>query len=276
MKQIYKLAVAAAVCLSSAGQATATEEVVSHVFSDLTAVNSTNYSFTVEGISVNVKTTGSVAYAINGSAISGKTCDGALSVTANSSYVKFQGTTANPLCYIQVTFPASTSSTGIRKVAIWGKSGSGNIDVFYAHSTAASPSSLSDYSDYYIDDAGEPTLFGTTEKCLSVSGSGSLPTGTTGVVFGTSGNTSTDFLSGWGTANVTNGSSKPFQIYAITITAVKNTNTGIEESAVEKTAVSSKYYDLTGKAVPAGTKGFTVKKTIYSDGSVANEKAYIQ
>jgi hypothetical protein len=58
------------------------------------------------------------------------------------------------------------------------------------------------------------------------------------------------------------------------IMTISGTSTGAEEIAAEKTAVSSSYYDLSGKAVSADAKGFVIRKTLYSDGSVANEKGY--
>jgi hypothetical protein len=55
-----------------------------------------------------------------------------------------------------------------------------------------------------------------------------------------------------------------------------DTTTGVSASGASKTAVSSSYYDLTGKPVPASSKGFVIKKTVYSDGSVENSKAIIK
>jgi hypothetical protein len=272
MKRIYKLFAMTGLCLLPAGQAAA-EEVVTYVFSDLTPANTNSYSLPIPetGISVTVKTGGLVDFAENGTAITAAACNGTLNIPAGRSYLKLQGTSANPLAYVMVTFPAG----GVRKVAIYGRSGSGNIDVFYAHSTAATPTALSDFSDHYLDMAGEPAAFSAANKCLSVSGSGDLPDGTTGVVFGTSGNTGADFISGWGTTNITNGSAKPFQIYAITLTVVKQTGTGIGEPATAaKTPLKSAYYDLTGKTVSSDAKGFVIRKTVYSDGSVNNEKTY--
>jgi hypothetical protein len=48
----------------------------------------------------------------------------------------------------------------------------------------------------------------------------------------------------------------------------------VEAATAAKTPVKSAYYDLTGKIVSPDAKGFIIRKTIYSDGSVNNEKTY--
>jgi hypothetical protein len=51
-------------------------------------------------------------------------------------------------------------------------------------------------------------------------------------------------------------------------------STGLQALIAAKTPVKSSYYDLTGKIVSPDAKGFVIRKITYSDGSVANEKAY--
>jgi hypothetical protein len=63
-------------------------------------------------------------------------------------------------------------------------------------------------------------------------------------------------------------------LYGIILT-VEGTSTGIGENLeASQTPVKTVCYDLTGKAVPADSKGFVIIKTTYGDGSVACEKAY--
>jgi hypothetical protein len=43
-----------------------------------------------------------------------------------------------------------------------------------------------------------------------------------------------------------------------------------------KTEKSAQYFDLTGKPVTAGSKGFVIKRTLYEDGSVENSKVVVK
>jgi hypothetical protein len=56
--------------------------------------------------------------------------------------------------------------------------------------------------------------------------------------------------------------------------------TGIEEvktPAVQKTVVSKSYYDLSGRPVSEhSAKGFLIQRSVYEDGSVGFEKAYVR
>jgi hypothetical protein len=61
-----------------------------------------------------------------------------------------------------------------------------------------------------------------------------------------------------------------------TLYARWNTGTGINPSVAGKAVQSVGYYDLTGKPVPAGAKGFVIKKTVYSDGSIGNSKTVVK
>jgi hypothetical protein len=51
-------------------------------------------------------------------------------------------------------------------------------------------------------------------------------------------------------------------------------STGVQPVVAAKTPVKSTYYDLTGKIVSSDAKGFIIRKTVYSDGSVNGEKTY--
>jgi hypothetical protein len=58
--------------------------------------------------------------------------------------------------------------------------------------------------------------------------------------------------------------------------SIKDGNGIVEQAAAAPQAVSSSYYDLAGKAVSGNVKGFVIKKTLYSDGSVKNSKAILK
>jgi hypothetical protein len=69
------------------------------------------------------------------------------------------------------------------------------------------------------------------------------------------------------------GANEPLMLYGVLVyTAETQVGTGLQPSVAAKTPVSSKYYDLTGREVAAATKGFVIKKTIYSDGSIVGAK----
>jgi hypothetical protein len=64
-------------------------------------------------------------------------------------------------------------------------------------------------------------------------------------------------------------------IYGIKV-YVKSTSTGITGETAGKTALSTSFINLTGKAVEATAKGLLIKRTVYDDGSVKYGKVYIK
>ncbi|MDR1810831.1 MAG: hypothetical protein LBR34_10615 [Prevotella sp.] len=81
-------------------------------------------------------------------------------------------------------------------------------------------------------------------------------------------------LIGTGAAGVSLSNNYNAYIYGIVLTLSGSYSDIDGAPAAEKTPLLSIYTDLTGRIIPLGTKGFLIKKTIYSDGSVANEKMY--
>ncbi|GAB6011807.1 beta strand repeat-containing protein [Viscerimonas tarda] len=53
-------------------------------------------------------------------------------------------------------------------------------------------------------------------------------------------------------------------------------STNMDNIVGAKSIVSESYYDLTGKPVSATAKGFVIKRTVYDDGSVINNKGFIK
>ncbi len=68
--------------------------------------------------------------------------------------------------------------------------------------------------------------------------------------------------------------SSGFNIYMIKLEP-KN-STSVKDKEVSKEISSVKYYDLTGKEVPAETKGFIIEKTTYEDGSTDTTKSIVR
>ncbi|MDR1120653.1 MAG: hypothetical protein LBM08_07015, partial [Dysgonamonadaceae bacterium] len=70
--------------------------------------------------------------------------------------------------------------------------------------------------------------------------------------------------------------SKPTSEISYKFTLEITAGTGLNPVVAGKSIQSVSYYDLTGKPVPAGTKGFVITKTVYEDGGIINKKAMVK
>jgi hypothetical protein len=171
--------------------------------------------------------------------------------------------------WILITFPKTTATTGITRIDVMGIGvASTNVGIVYAWTPSLNPN-IGNFEDAGAD--GEMWTW------TSASGSRktiSVPIGITAVAIAYS-NQYTAFA-GWGAASIPAGAA--LNIEAIRFYAHYNDaahqGTGIDKTLAAKTPVKSTYYDLTGKTVSADAKGFVIRKTVYSDGSVNNEKTY--
>ncbi|GAB6011743.1 beta strand repeat-containing protein [Viscerimonas tarda] len=73
-----------------------------------------------------------------------------------------------------------------------------------------------------------------------------------------------------------NGAARTFPNGAAGAVETAGIITGIDNIVGAKSIVSESYYDLTGKPVSATAKGFVIKRTVYDDGSVINNKGFIK
>jgi hypothetical protein len=184
--------------------------------------------------------------------------------------------------YIIVKFTKTTSTKGIRLIDVFAR---GNCHLLYAWiKNNANPTIANfDNDGDYDDGPGNEWAVASAAAKFTIT----VPVDATGIVLvvsngGQSGDAtgSTPFPSGApdGGYTLTINTGSYAQIDAIGFQSVYDAayhaGTGAESIQAEKTAVSSSYYDLSGKAVPASAKGFVIKKTVFSDGSISNEKGY--
>jgi hypothetical protein len=279
MKKIYKHLIFGALVLSATG--VAAEEVTSYTLYDLTAAALSRAYIDTEGNSFVISHndpgggsgkgdmifTNTVANPLRYASPAEAAPSGAYAVAQIKGASNANTITNTP--WILITFPKTTATAGITRIDVMGIGvASTNVEIVYAWTPTLNPT-INNFEDAGAD--------GNMWAWTSASGSQKtipVPVGVTAVAIAYS-NQNTAFA-GWGATSIPAGAA--LNVEAIRFYAHYNDaahqGTGIDKALVAKTPVSSSYYDLTGKAVSPDVKGFVIRKIIYSDGSVANEKAY--
>jgi hypothetical protein len=169
--------------------------------------------------------------------------------------------------YFIIKFTDSDPVAKITKIHLMGKAVGGNQELLWGFNNDAD-ASITD--TWYLPENDEELLEFRNNACNAVNLKKSVPAEAQAVAFvlGTGNRIS---LAGLGLGSIDN----TIRISAIRF-YVEDVADGVEnvEPETAKTPVKSSYYDLTGKTVSPDAKGFVIRKIIYSDGSVANEKAY--
>jgi hypothetical protein len=165
--------------------------------------------------------------------------------------------------YLIFRFTPSATNP-VTKIHLMGKAIGGDQDILWAFNETSGAAIGANTWETPDPDNDEPLHF-LNGACNSTNLKIAIPEGTGAFAILLGGNVN---LAGIGLDSYAN----QIKISAIRF-YVEDSGTGLTEAAtIEKTPVSSKYYDLTGREVAADTKGFVIKKTIYSDGSIVGAK----